>query len=480
MLSRRDVIRLGAAGLIAPALDVAAVRGSVARQAGAGGTVPMDRGNPGRTGEMPGPAPESASGVEVLWLVETSGQLRTSPAVADGAAYIGSGDGNVYALSLADGTERWRFPTGDRVTFGAAISGDTVYFGSEDHHLYALDATTGAERWRVAIGPDPGPPAVVDDVVLVNGGPQGRMYLVALDARDGAERWRLSHDASWPSAPAVADGAAYIVTGANVHAVDLATGEERWRAAAEGGDQRFGLELAVANDTVYVPGSGICHALDVESGTERWRTTPDQFVTGTIAVAGDTLFAGSGEYHTIAAADARDGTSRWLHAIDGTTPDVAQPSRYGVSHVTVTDDLVFATRAFNELYALDRRDGSERWAFPLQTGGKNVLTAPVIVDGMVLIGSSLESGTLYALGGRVARLEAGASAQVSDGAPLRGAPAPSGVVRADLPPGATVTLTGAPVTTAGVVWWPVRVESTGQHGWVEASGLTPMGAAGST
>jgi outer membrane protein assembly factor BamB len=35
--------------------------------------------------------------------------------------FIGSSDGNLYELSLADGTERWRFKIGRNVTAAPAI-----------------------------------------------------------------------------------------------------------------------------------------------------------------------------------------------------------------------------------------------------------------------------------------------------------------------------------------------------------------------
>ena len=58
------------------------------------GDVPMLRGNPARTGEMPGPGPE---GAELLWtFASTSGDslhaVESSPAVVDGVVYVGSYD----------------------------------------------------------------------------------------------------------------------------------------------------------------------------------------------------------------------------------------------------------------------------------------------------------------------------------------------------------------------------------------------------
>ncbi|MEF8827254.1 MAG: PQQ-binding-like beta-propeller repeat protein, partial [Halapricum sp.] len=73
------------------------------------------------------------------WSHETDGGIRSSPAVADGVVYVGSNDGNVYALDADDGTERWTFQTGQRVRSSPAVTSDAVYVGSADAYVYAID-----------------------------------------------------------------------------------------------------------------------------------------------------------------------------------------------------------------------------------------------------------------------------------------------------------------------------------------------------
>ena len=49
---------------------------------------------------------------------ERHSQVWSSPALsADGTvAYVGSDDGNLYAVTTADGTKKWSFKTGFRVS----------------------------------------------------------------------------------------------------------------------------------------------------------------------------------------------------------------------------------------------------------------------------------------------------------------------------------------------------------------------------
>jgi outer membrane protein assembly factor BamB len=63
--------------------------------------------------------------------------------VADDVVYVGSWDRYVYALDGEDGAEQWRFQTGDAVDTTAAVVEGGVYIGSADGNLYALGAAEG-------------------------------------------------------------------------------------------------------------------------------------------------------------------------------------------------------------------------------------------------------------------------------------------------------------------------------------------------
>lgn len=79
----------------------------------------------------------------------------SSPTVTQEKVYVGSGDGNVYALDAKSGALRWSFRTGNVVHASPAVANDTVYIGSWDSFFYALDAQTGKVRWRFKTGEDP-------------------------------------------------------------------------------------------------------------------------------------------------------------------------------------------------------------------------------------------------------------------------------------------------------------------------------------
>src|SRR5580765_3346888 len=70
----------------------------------------------------------------------------SSPVVANGVVYFGSGDGNLYALDAATGDLRWKFKTGDVVHASPALADGVLFFGSWDSYFYAVDAATGKEK----------------------------------------------------------------------------------------------------------------------------------------------------------------------------------------------------------------------------------------------------------------------------------------------------------------------------------------------
>lgn len=201
----------------------------------------------------------------------------SSPVVAQGAVYFGSGDGNLYALDAATGDLRWKFQTGDVVHSSPAYVDGTVYFGSWDSFFYAVDATTGKEKWRFHGGVDPdihnqvgfqSSPAVVDGVVYT-GCRDSNVY--ALDAATGKEKWRANNQMSWViTSPAVVNGKVLFATSDSslFHAVDAATGKPVFKQQLKA---YVFSSPAVAGGVVYLGVlNGTLEARDLNTGDLLW------------------------------------------------------------------------------------------------------------------------------------------------------------------------------------------------------------------
>jgi outer membrane protein assembly factor BamB len=143
----------------------------------------------------------------MLWSYVAGGQ--SSPAVANGAVFIGSGN-SVYALDATSGTLQWSYATGSTIESSPAVANGSVYIGSDDGNLYSLNASTGALQWSYAAGSNAYycSPAVANGVVY-GGAYNSSVY--ALDASTGALLW--SNDALTEASPTVANGVLYVGTG---------------------------------------------------------------------------------------------------------------------------------------------------------------------------------------------------------------------------------------------------------------------------
>lgn len=211
------------------------------------------------------------------WDVYTS-----SPAVAYGKVYFGSGDGHVYAVDARSGVLLWKHAMRDVVHASPAIDNGTVYVGSWGGDFRALDAATGESKWVFQAGEDPAlhnqvgfqsSAAVVDGIVYV-GCRDAHVY--ALDAKTGRRKWDYPTSKSWVNGtPAVRDGLVYVGTSdtSRVMALDARSGRLRFNFDAQG---FVFSSVALAGPLAYVGShNGKLYALDAASGALAWEFRTD-------------------------------------------------------------------------------------------------------------------------------------------------------------------------------------------------------------
>jgi outer membrane protein assembly factor BamB len=201
----------------------------------------------------------------------------SSPVIAQGVVYFGSGDGHLYALDANTGDLKWKFKTGDVIHASPAYADGVLYVGSWDSYFYAVDAATGKEKWRFHGGEDPlihnqvgfqSSAAVVDGVVYV-GCRDSNLY--ALEAATGKEKWRFNNEMSWViSSPAVAEGKVFFATSDSslYHVVEAATGKSLLRQL----DKAYMFSSpTIAGDVVLIGVlNGSLIARDRNSGEPLW------------------------------------------------------------------------------------------------------------------------------------------------------------------------------------------------------------------
>ena len=86
--------------------------------------------------------PASIREASLKWKYKTGGPVISSPIVENGVVYVGSSDGNIYALDAKTGKLIWRYATSGRIWSSPTYWKGAVYVGSSDNRLYALNAPT--------------------------------------------------------------------------------------------------------------------------------------------------------------------------------------------------------------------------------------------------------------------------------------------------------------------------------------------------
>ena len=354
---------------------------------------------------------ERASGT-LRWKFETGGAINSSPAYLDGTVFVVSLDGRLYAVDAATGREKWKFATKGERRFTApgihgamprtelmadpfdvflsspAIANGLVYFGSGDNNVYAVDAATGAERWKFTTGNVVhASPAVSNGVVYVGSWDRN---LYALDAGSGKEIWRFQtgndttiyNQVGIASSAAVAGGIVFFgCRDGHFYAVDATSGKEKWSH-----DNKMGWVIAspaVKNGAVYFPTSDGTRfkALDAATGALKYSIENKAVSFSSPAIVNDVVYFGSSEGR-LSALDLRTGAMKAQFETDGFK---ANSPQYIDDKGRIKSGSLYPERTLDGLII-----GLNRM-FTLGS----ILSSPVVADGVLYVGST--DGNLYAL-----------------------------------------------------------------------------------
>jgi outer membrane protein assembly factor BamB len=263
----------------------------------------------------------SASSGEVAWKFAAGGIVRSTPALADGRIFITSDNGFAYAVDAATGAQAWATdignvtavrdvsgktdPSFDYLQSSPVIADDRLYVGSADGNVYALAADTGEVVWKFATGAQVrATPTVAEGVVYI-GSWSGVFH--ALDAETGEPRW--SFEASTQLKPEylyrpiqtralVAEGLVVCASRkASVFALDIKTGEQKWEKSY-GNAQWVESSPVLEDGILYIGSSGSKYVLtlDLATGKPAGLVITQTFNWGTPALSGGMVYVGGTVY----------------------------------------------------------------------------------------------------------------------------------------------------------------------------------------
>ena len=307
----------------------------------------------------------SSTAPTLIWNYIPSGRVSSSPVVVGNVVYVGSGDGNVYALNATNGAQlsntativilplqtEWstlgtgfsvdtlNAPSGAQlwsnspltnnlVDYSPVVVGEVVYTSTTAlaGFLFALNAKTGNQLWSKSIGPSEfwSSPAVVSGVVYVGTeeytlNPNNGVY--ALNAKNGGQLWNYSTGYSVGASPVVVGGVVYFVTyEGTFYALNAKNGIQLWNyttGGPVGGPGPVYSSPAVVNGIVYAGSDdGNVYALNSTSGAQLWTATAGNGTLSSPAVVGGVVYVGSSD-DNIYALSATNGVKLWNYTTSG-------------------------------------------------------------------------------------------------------------------------------------------------------------------
>jgi eukaryotic-like serine/threonine-protein kinase len=320
---------------------------------------------------------EPESDIKPVWKFKCEDEIRATPLIDGGLAYIGVYDNNIYALDAATGEFRWKFPTEGGIVSQPVIADGKLLFGSEDKSVYAVGARNGKEVWKVETGSPIRSSGRVAEGHLFIGSDDG--YLYAINLTTNHVSWRVETQDAIRSTPFITPDFIYFGSESGEMTCCDFRGVVKFRFQSK---RAITSSPLVSNGRLYFASvDSTFYALDAKTGWAIWRFRMGKGSVSSPCIADGFLFFGSAD-NNIYCIDGANGREIWRYKTDHQVS--GSPAIY-------RDNLICGS-ADGNLYCLDFKTGRERWKFP--TRGP-ITGTPIVYNDLIYFGSV--DHTLYVL-----------------------------------------------------------------------------------
>lgn len=325
------------------------------------------------------------------------GQNPTSPVISNGVGYFASGN-RIYAVSLKQGTQLWRYPATSSeslrtlVTVTPVLAKDTLFVGSGDG-LYAFNAKEGKLLWHYQTNSIVLTTPVYFNDTLYFITDSGKVH--AVDAKSGdvaSGVWKsgnglgLDTEGSASSEVGFANGHLLYATNREIlHYLNLRTGVRAWVTRLRGADATS--RPMVSGENVYLTFSSSLSNYRIANGQLRWTVPlPDNAaVPPAVDAEGNAYVVTDGLQ--IFALNSR-GRGIWTKP---GTLDYAP-----VSAPVVADGLLIVCTAYGFIQAFDTATGTLKWNYRVEPAGTDAAKVPI--QTIVASAPVVSQGMMYTLG----------------------------------------------------------------------------------
>ncbi|MBD2751295.1 outer membrane protein assembly factor BamB family protein [Spirosoma validum] len=279
--------------------------------------------------------------------------------------------GQLVALSLADGSSKWRFATQGKIYSTPALHKNRVVIASTDGTIYCLDKRSGSLLWKRETGKPIVACPRIDGKMVYIGSSEGKFS--ALSLKDGSVNWTFSDVKGFvESVPVVDKSNVYFGSwGSAFYALNKKTGQPAWTWSNN--------KLRNFSPAACVP---------ILTNGRIFLQTPDRTVTALDAKTGQEIWKSNQHKGFEASGLSEDGSLFYVKCMSDTVwalstrSDVAQPEwfvncQYGAeispSAIVEKANTIFVPTDEGVLYVIDRSTRQLSWARKLS----NAMVNPV-------------------------------------------------------------------------------------------------------
>lgn len=268
--------------------------------------------------------------------------------VHKGTIYIGSSDGNLYAINKNTGTPIWNYKTNGAIKATPLITDNTIYQPSNDGIIYVLNSKNGKLKWkfetaganideskfgfdRNSIYTQP----ILKGNLLLFSSRDG--YVYAIDIKTHLKKWSFTYGSTWAMSCTLENDLVYVGWSTNnlACAINLNTGKEEWKFQSRSHNY---TNLVVAHNSLFMGSAdGNLYSLDKKTGVKNWsyKIGTEIYSSPIFDHESNTIFFGADDGYFYALEDRKDA-----HKVVYTPNKIEGNNRFIVLDKEITSHLV--------------------------------------------------------------------------------------------------------------------------------------------
>lgn len=333
----------------------------------------------------------------LLWVTEV-GPTVSSPIFADGAIYISTLTGRIFALDPIQKQIKWHLNIGSPLVSSSLLHNRTLVAATYDswikgtsfakkNFVYGIDTEGGNQIWECEIPGDIfSSPCLVDGMIIIVGSMDNGVY--ALERLSGNIMWRFETGGEVWSSPSYNGDQIFIGSDDGfIYCLDI-DGKLHWKTKLNGKIRSSSPCLSFDEDRIpsvligTFDGGMFC--LNQSTGTITWSKRISKPVMASPATINDRVIFATSD-RKIYCFQVKDGS--WIWDFETDDKIWSSPS------ISECEGVMFFGSLDSHIYGIDIVTGKQTWKFPTMN---MVDSSAAIASNMLFIGS--RDGLFYVFG----------------------------------------------------------------------------------